>query len=67
MSTKKSLVPIGPVVFLIFHPPFIFLVTAAMLAGGRDCRTQFWKWIAQGPFHPSLVLIGQVISEEKIF
>ena len=23
--------------------PFLFLVTATMLVGGRDCRTQFWK------------------------
>jgi len=45
----------------------LFLVTAAMLVGGRDCRTQFWKGITQGPFHQSLVLISQVVSEEKIF
>jgi hypothetical protein len=25
-----------------------------MLFGGRDCRTQFWKGITNGPFHQSL-------------
>jgi hypothetical protein len=24
---------------------FLSLVTATMLVGGRDCRTQFWKGI----------------------
>jgi hypothetical protein len=47
--------------------PFLFLVTAAMLVEGRDSRTQLWKWIAQGQFHQSLVLICQVVSEDKIF
>jgi hypothetical protein len=65
---KQSLVPNGPVVsqmkFLKFHPHFLFLVTAAMLVGCRDCRTKLWKRITQGPFHQSLVLIGQVVSEE---
>jgi hypothetical protein len=49
-----------------FHSPFLFLVTATMLVGGRDCRTQFWKGIIHGPFHQSLVLSGQVVSEENI-
>jgi hypothetical protein len=26
---------------LKFHPPFLFLVTMAMLVGCLDCRTQF--------------------------
>jgi hypothetical protein len=47
--------------------PFLFLVTATMLVGGRDCRTQLWKGITHGPFHQSLVLSGQVVSEENIF
>ena len=47
--------------------PFLFLVTATMLVGGRDCRTQLWKWFTQGTFRQSLVVIGPVISEEKIF
>ena len=38
-----------------------------MLVGGRDCRTQFWKGITNGPFHQSLVLSGQVVSEENSF
>jgi hypothetical protein len=46
--------------------PFLFLVTATMLVGGRDCRTQFWKGITHGPFHQSLVSSGQVVSEENI-
>ena len=70
-KTKESLVPIGAVVseMKIFKisSPFLFLVTATMLVGGRDCRTQFWKVITHGPFHQSLVLSGQVVSEENIF
>ena len=38
-----------------------------MLVGGRDCRTQFWKGITNRPFHQSLVLSDQVVSEENIF
>jgi hypothetical protein len=52
------------------HPPsffFLFLVTATMLVGGRECRTQFWKAITHGPFHQSLVISGQVVSEENMF
>ena len=51
---------------LKFHPPFLFLATVAMLVGGRDCRTQFWKGITNRPFNQSLVLSGQVVSEENI-
>ena len=69
-KTKESLVPIGAVVseMKIFKisSPFLFLVTATMLVGGRDCRTQFWKGINHGPFHQSLVLSDQVVSEERI-
>jgi hypothetical protein len=32
-----------------------------------DHRTQFWKGAIQGSFHKSLVAIGPVVSEEKIF
>jgi hypothetical protein len=53
--------------FFKFHSPFLFLVTPTMLVGGQDCRTQFWKGITNGPFHQSLVLSGQVVSEENIF
>jgi hypothetical protein len=39
----------------------------AILVGSWDHRTQFWKRAIQGPFHQSLVEIGSVVSEEKIF
>jgi hypothetical protein len=38
-----------------------------MSDGGRDCRAQFWKGITHGPFHQSLVLSSQVVSEKNIF
>jgi hypothetical protein len=31
------------------------------------CRTQFWKGTTQGSSQQSLVEIGSVVSEEKIF
>jgi hypothetical protein len=31
------------------------------------CRTHFWKGATQGSFQQSLVEIGSVVSEEKIF
>jgi hypothetical protein len=34
---------------------------------GLKYRTQCWKGTIQGPFHQSLVAIGPVVSEEKIF
>jgi hypothetical protein len=40
---------------------------AAILVGGMKCRTQFWKGATQGSFQQSLVEIGSVVSEEKIF
>jgi hypothetical protein len=39
----------------------------AILVGGLKCRTQFWKGTTQGLFQQSLVEIGSVVSEEKIF
>jgi hypothetical protein len=39
----------------------------AMLDTGRHWRTQFWKGTTQGSFQQSLVEIGSVVSEEKIF
>jgi hypothetical protein len=39
----------------------------AILVGSRDHRTQFWTGAIQGSFHKSLVAIGPVVSEEKIF
>jgi hypothetical protein len=66
------LVEIGSVVseekiFLNFIPPFSIFGLVAILVGSRDHRTQFWKGAIQGSFHKSLVAIGQVVSEEKIF
>jgi hypothetical protein len=40
---------------------------AATLVGGLKCRTQIWKGTTQGSFQQSLVEIGSVVSEEKIF
>jgi hypothetical protein len=45
----------------------LFLVMAAILDTGRRWRTQFWKGTTQGSFLQSLVEIGSVVSEEKIF
>jgi UV DNA damage repair endonuclease len=43
------------------------LAVAAILVGGLKCQTQFWKGATQGSFQQSLVEIGSVVSEEKIF
>jgi UV DNA damage repair endonuclease len=40
---------------------------AAILVGSREHRTQFWKGAIQESFQQSLVEIGSVVSEEKIF
>ena len=71
-SFQQSLVEIGLVVseekiFFNFIPPFSIFSLVAILVGSRDHRTQFWKGSIQGSFHKSLVAIGQVVSEEKIF
>jgi UV DNA damage repair endonuclease len=39
----------------------------AILVGVLKCRTRFWKRTAQESFQQSLVEIGSVVSEEKIF
>ena len=39
----------------------------AILDTGRCWGTQFWKGTTQGSFQQSLVEIGSVVSEEKIF
>jgi hypothetical protein len=39
----------------------------AILVGVLKCRTQFWKRTTQESFQQSLVEIGLVVSEEKIF
>jgi hypothetical protein len=52
--------PIGSYVKLI-------AAVVAILVGGLNCQTQFWKGTTQGPFQQSMVEIGSVVSEEKIF
>jgi hypothetical protein len=37
------------------------------MAATAELSTQFWKGVIQGSFHKSLVAIGPVVSEEKIF
>jgi hypothetical protein len=71
-SFQQSLVEIGSVVseeklFFNFIPPFSIFSLAVILVGSRNHRTQFWKGAIQGSFHQSLVAIGHVVSEEKIF
>jgi hypothetical protein len=66
------LVEIGSVVseenfFFNFIPLFSIFSLVAILVGSRDHQTQFWKGAIQGLFHKSLVAIGPVVSEEKIF
>jgi hypothetical protein len=71
-SFQQSVVEIGSVVseemtFYKFHPPlFSILSLAAILVGSRVHRTQFWKVATQRQFHQSLVVIGPVVSEEKV-
>jgi UV DNA damage repair endonuclease len=48
-------------------PLFSILSLAAILVGSRDHRTQFWKGAIQESFQQSLVEIGSVVSEKKIF
>jgi hypothetical protein len=71
-SFQENLVEIGSVVsekkfFFKFHPLFLIFSLVAIFVGSRDHLTQFWKGAIQGPFHQSLVAIGPVVSEEKIF
>jgi hypothetical protein len=40
---------------------------AAIFIGGLKCWTHFWKGTTQWSFQQSLVEIGLVVSEEKIF
>jgi hypothetical protein len=48
-------------------PLFSILSLAAILVGSRDHRKHFWKGAIQESFQQSLVEIGSVVSEEKIF
>ena len=43
------------------------LAVVAILVGVLKCRTQFWKRTTQESFQQSLVEIGSVVSQEKIF
>jgi hypothetical protein len=43
------------------------LAVVAIFVRGLKCRTQFWKGTTQGSFQQSLVEIGSVVSEDKIF
>ena len=40
---------------------------AAILVSVLKCGTQFWKRTTQESFQQSLVEIGSIVSEEKIF
>ena len=51
----------------ISSPLFSILSLAAILVGSRDHWTQCWKGAIQESFQQSLVEIGSVVSEEKIF
>ena len=51
----------------ISSPLFSILSLVAILVGSRDHRTQFWKGAIQESFQQSLVEIGSVVSEKKIF
>ena len=70
-SFQQGLVEIGSVVsekiFFKFHPLFSIFNLVAILVGSLDHGTQFRKGEIPGPFHQSLVAIGPVVSEEKIF
>jgi hypothetical protein len=72
-SFQQSLVEIGSAVseekifFLISSPLFSIFSLATILVGSRDHPAQFWKGAIQRLFHQSLVAIGPVVSEEKIF
>jgi hypothetical protein len=48
-------------------PLFSILSLAAILVGSQDHLTQIWKGVIQESFQQSLVEIGSVVSEEKIF
>ena len=53
--------------FQISYPLFSIFSLVAILVGSWDHRTQFWTGAIRGSFQQSLVTIGSVDSEEKIF
>ena len=64
VSDKKIVMGISHRVLLYVK---LSSAVAAILVRGLKCWTQFWKGTTQGSFHQSLVAIGPVVSEEKIF
>jgi hypothetical protein len=50
-----------------WEPLVSILSLVTILVGSQDQRTQFWKGAIQESFQQSLVEIGSVVSEEKIF
>jgi hypothetical protein len=62
VSDKKILMGIS-------HRSYVKLSSAvvAILVGGLKWQTQFWMGTTQGLFQQSLVEIGSVVSEKKIF
>ena len=65
-QTRKFLweFPIG---FYMYIYVKLSSAVVAISVGGLKCRIQFWKGTTQGSFQQSLVEIGSVVSEEKIF
>jgi hypothetical protein len=63
-SPSKSMSGISD---LISSPLFSMFSLVAILVASWYHWTQFWKGSIQGLFHQSLVAIGPVVSEEKIF
>jgi hypothetical protein len=53
--------------FLIGSYVKLSSAVAAISVGGLKCRTQIWKGTTQKSIQQSLVEIGSVVSEEKIF
>ena len=67
ISAKFGSVVSEKILIKISSPLFSIFSLAAILVGSWDHRTQFWKGAIQGSFHKSLVAIGPVVSEEKIY
>jgi hypothetical protein len=53
--------------FLREFPIGSYVKSSSAVVVGLKCRTQFWKGTTQESFQQSLVGIGSVVSEEKIF
>ena len=73
-SSQNSLVEIGSVfsdleekIFFKFHPSFFLFLACGHHGWKSGSPDKIWKGAIQGSFHQSLVAIGPVVSEEKIF